>query len=648
MAFIWNSDPNPPIVAPAPVIGPEKISYDQRAVANTVNVSGLVLGTLSYNTANEGFDVIYELPSLNVRNLRAQTLTAVRATINTAFINTATINIATINTANIGTATISNGMMGVHPVQNLQIATKEYVDTLVANSIPLGGNLQLLIIAAGDLLVGVSDNTAERLAVGSNDGSVLIVGGSGNTGLRWTTRAPGATQTHRGLFIGTNYDEFLRNTEIQLVSVDEIVMNTGARFSTGWAGLTASITSNVATSGLGYLDTGVVTDNTCYEIWAVRNSSNGSQGLILHKALDRRVDATIDTTALAGTPRKIRFEHGLGFISCINVAQSFLATKSGPLTGVDLSVSRTGSPVGNCWITLEDNTASGNASGTPLATSRYMNVARLSPDISSPFPRIRFVFDATANVVSGNSYWLVVQGDYPTAHLGVNENYIQVYGTASGISAYPNGLAKNFTSNTNTWVVANTQFNPTGPADLYFRTFVEANNTEVLMPAGYDQKCLLSYTFTDNFMKLKEYRQRDHKMTMTYYNRWVFVYNSGTGVTFPGSGSDNPSSTLIDTRLQVLNLSGYVPPVPCLVTIYNYAAADASIIAVGPLSSTDMAPLTAGALTLVETSVGTLTSNVTGSGDGPTSTGPVLVEQQAFLCRYQSSSGQFYIAAMEY
>lgn len=648
MPFIWNSNPNIPIAVAAPVIGPDKISFDVHVVANTVNVHGLVVGTLSYNTVNEGFDVIYELPSLNTRTLRAQTLTATRATINTATINTATINTATINTANISAATIANGIMGVHPVQNLQIATKEYVDTLVANSVPLGGNIQLLIIAAGDLLVGVSDNTAERLPVGSNDGAVLVVGGTDNTGLRWTTRAPGATQTHRGLFIGTNYDEFLRNNQVQLVTVDEITMDDGVRISTGWTGLTASIASNVATSGVGYLDTGIAEANTCYEVWAIRNSSSGSQGLVLHKALDRHADATIDTTVGAATPRKIRFEHGLGSISCINVAQSFLASKNGPLTSIDLSMSRVGSPVGNVWVTLEANTAAGNASGIPLATSRHMNVARFP---TGSQPRVRFVFDTTANVVSGNSYWAVIDADYPTAHFGANEDYIQVFGTTAAASpgVYPDGLAKNFLSNTNTWVVANSSaFTPPGPTDLYFRTFVEANNTEVLMPAGYDQKCLLSYTFTDFLTRLREYRQRGHKMSMAYYNPWAFVYNGGTGVTFPGSGSNNPSGTLIDTKLQVINLEGYVPPIPCLLTIHHYGAATGSILAFGQLSSTDMTDIGGVATPSVVESVGTVMANVASAGDGPFPTGPILIEQQAFLARMQSIGAQLYIAQLEF
>lgn len=645
MPFIWNTNPNLPPVVPAPVIGPTEVSSEVAVVANTVNVSGLVIGTLSYNTSSVGYDVIYEIPSLNVRTLRAQTLTTAQATINTASINTATINTATINTANISTATISNGIMGVHPVQNLQIATKEYVDTLVANSVPLGGNLQLLIVAAGDLLVGVSDNTAERLPVGTNNRAVLAVGGSGNTGLRWTTRTPGSTQTTRGLFIGTNYDEFLRNNQVQLVSVDEIVMDDGTRVSSGWAGLTASITSNVATLGVGYLDTGTVSANTCYEVWAIRSSSNGAQGLILHKALDRRVEQSFDTTMTAATVRKIRFEHGATQISCVNVAQSFVAAKSGPLTSIDFKVARTGSPVGNCWITLEDDVG-GNASGIPLATSRYMNVARILPGVTTNRSRLRFVFDTTANVVSGNSYWAVVQADYITARAGVNENYIELSGSAAvGPSAYANGLAKNFLSNTNTWVVANSvSFNPTGPQDLYFRTFVEANNTDLVMPTGYDQKCLLSYTFTDYATRLREYRQRGRKMSMTFNNPWAFVYAEGTGFAIPGSGSDNPESVFTSVNIEAVSMNGYVPPVPCLATFHVVGGA-ATPYMFGQLSSMDMGGTAVGPIMFE--SVGALTANGAGSGGGIQTHGPVLVEQLACLMRIISLS-QVYITNVEF
>ena len=643
MAFIWSTDPNYPAEVPAPVIGPDKISYDQHVVANTVNVSGLVLGTLSYNTANEGFDVIYELPSLNVRNLRAQTLTAVRATINTAYINTASINTATINTANISNATISNGMMGVHPVQNLQIATKEYVDTLVANSIPLGGNLQLLIIAAGDLLVGVSDNTAERLPVGTNNGSVLTVGGAGNTGLRWTTGAIGSTSRHQGLYIGTDFEASQRNNRVQLVSVDEITMDDGVRVASGWNGLTANIRSNVATSGVGFLDTGVVRAQTCYEIWAIRNSSNGAQGLILHRSVERFVDVNHRPTTTV--ERRLNFAHGVGSLTCINVAQSFIATNTGPLTGIDLALTSFGNPVGNCWITLEDNNSAGNASGIPLATSRYLSAGRM-PNVttigagSGDTGRIRFPFDTTANVITGNIYHVVCHVDYPVGDPFTNPKYVAVWGT--GGNTYASGIAKSFSANTNTWQIASIT-SPVGPADLFFRTYVESFKTDVLMPTGYDQKTLLSYTSTSGSLGstpsiiLGEYKQRGNKMSMNFVNHWDINYN---GL----SGGGDPETFMI-ARVQALDLRHYVPPVPCFVTfaIINPAAA-AFHTCVGGIDSTDMGGPPSGPH--VTEAKNSISANI--ASGTLMMMGPILAEHQTILMRITSLTITPYVGEVEF
>jgi hypothetical protein len=632
--FIWNSNPNPPPVVPAPVIGPDEVSFDVHVVANTVNVHGLVIGTLSYNTANEGYDVIYELPSLNVRNLHAQTLTAIRATINSAFINTATINNATINTANISSATIANGIMGVHPVQNLQIATKEYVDTLIANSVPQGGNLQLLIIAAGDLLVGIADNTAERLPIGTLDRSVLIAGSDSNTGVRWSTGTRGSISTHRGLYIGTSFDSQLRNTHVELVTVDEVVMDDGTRISSGWNGLTAAITSNVATSGVGYIDTGVVKAQTCYEIWGVRNSSNGAQGLVLHRAIERFVDVSYRPTIVAAF-RKINYALGVGLTTCINAAQSFVSTNTGPFTSIELTMFRVGSPVGNCWVTLEANTG-GNASGVPLSTSRYMDAGRMPTDATGG--RIRFVFDTTANVVSGNSYWGVFHVDYPQAFVG-NENHLSLCGVAT--EAFANGTGKQFSANTNTWQSANAS--APAIADFYIRTFVESFNTDLLMPTGYDQKCLLSYMSTSGNaggfgVVVSEYHQRGTKIETNFHYNWDINYNSAFG------GGANPTDVQTGL-LEVLDMRNYVPPVPCLVTfaVSCYSGVH-TFTCVGALSSTDMGG-TGGTPIVIESS-GQICANIPASSQ--MLFGPVLVEHQSVVLRTHASTTTFWTAEVEY
>jgi len=664
MAFIWDTNPNritPPPILPVPV-GDGEMSYEAKEVANSVNVDPIYgVGTLLWNIAtpdadgdSDGdFDIIYQLPSLNVKDIHVTHLEADNVTVYfNATINTANIGVATINTANIVNATIANGRMGVNPTANLQIATKEYVDALAANSIPLGGNLQLLIQAAGDLLVGVSDNTAARLPIGANNGGVLVADSSQTTGVRWTTRSVGPSATHRGLFIGTAFDEIGRNTSVQIVNVDEIIMDDGLSVRTGWNGLTANILSNVATSGVGFLDTGVVLANTCYEVWAIRSSANGAQGLILHRTLDRLVDANSskDVNGLTVT-RKIRHEYGSSLISCVNLAQSFLSTKSGPLTGFECSIFRTGNPIGNAWVSIQSNTASGNPSGVYLARSRSINVQRIST-VSGPASRIRFIFDTCANVVSGNSYWAVIEGDYPTSHFP-GENHIALFGVTSGVTSYVDGTAKNFLSNTNTWVVANAAgFNPAGPPDLYFRTFVEANNTDLLMPTGYDQKCLLSYVFTDTnptggTPRTREYRQRDHTMTMTYQYSWAALATGGTGFPIPFAGAEQPYATGTSSGLYVLNLAGYVPPVPCLVSFRHYGLSSGALAGYAALETTDLIGGQISSLPMVYSKGGVI-ANLIGSGEGTQTLGPVLVEQQAIMLVINSSSAQIYVAEVEF
>ncbi len=70
MPFIWNDTPNIPAANLPEPTGPTQLSTEAHVVANTVNAGG----TLLYNTAAVGFDVVYELPSLNVDSLSANTL----------------------------------------------------------------------------------------------------------------------------------------------------------------------------------------------------------------------------------------------------------------------------------------------------------------------------------------------------------------------------------------------------------------------------------------------------------------------------------------------------------------------------------------------------------------------------------------------
>jgi len=637
MAFIWTNDPNIPVFIPPPALGPTEVSTEVHVVANTVNVSPL-LCTLSYNTHNIGYDVVCAYPALNVHDLHVTHLNADNLTVKfNATINTANIGSATINTANIVSATIANGIMGVNPTSNLQIATREYVDALMANSVPLGGNLQLLIQAAGDLLVGVSDNTAERLPVGTTEKQVLAAGGSGNTGLHWVG-PQGSTSSHRGLVIGTHWDSVLKNTQIQLISTDEIIMDDGERISAGWAGMLADITSNVATSGPGYLDTGVVLPNTCYEVYAIRNSTTGSQALLLHRALDRNPD--VHFPALAALSKNLFYSYGLNQSVSINVAQKFVSNKSGPFVGIDITIGRVGFPVGNVWVTLEDNNATNNASGIVLATSRKFPAGRVG-DLVNDQVRMRFPFDTSANVVVGNTYWAVVHADYTQGNSQTNLHHLKLFGDSTTV--YALGAAKFFNANTNGWAMVNSAASidgGAGPSNFYFRTFVEANSTAVVMPTGYDQRCLLSYCSTNIRTTLREYHQREYKMSMPYHYTWCYHHNGGLN----SSPADNPgaNNSPVVAFSEAIHMGEMVPPVPCVVWISKYTGlGGAASTGVGDLSVTNLP------VQLPYEGQGSLSLTIGGNQIG--FVGPILIEFNAHINHSGGSTfGALNVATVEF
>lgn len=638
MAFVWTNNPNIPTAIPQPVLGPTEVSTEVHVVANTVNVSP-ILCTLSYNTRNVGYDVICELPSLNVHDLHVSHLNSDNVTVSlNATINTANIGTASINTANIVNATINNGVMGVNPTANLQIATKEYVDALAANSTPLGGNLQLLILAAGDLLVGVSDNTAERLPIGSTDKQVLVAASaSGNTGIHWAGPL-GSTSTHRGMVIGTNYDGALRNNQVVLLQCDEIVMDDGVRVTSGWNGLVV----DTAVSGAGGIDTGTVLPNTCYEVYAIRSSNTGSQALLLHRAKDYHVDAQYAPTVPSS--RNINYSYGSGASVTINVAQKFVAQSNGPFVGIDLTLGRTGAPVGNVWVTLQPNDVTNNASSTVLATSRKVSTGRIG-NLTSDQVRTRFVFDTPANVVTGNTYWAVTQADYTQGNSQTNLNHLKIFGDAAAPGApYSIGAAKFFNANTNGWAFSNSAAavdGAQGPSNYYFRTFVEGNNSSVVMPTGYDQKCLISYCSTTFRSTLREYHQRDYKMSMSFHYTWCYFYNGGLSA----SAAENPgaNNAVAIAYSNVIHCGEFVPPVPCLLWVYKYSALTGTgAIGIGNLSCTEfpVQPL----ITEIE---GSLTDSI-GSSEMKF-IGPILVE----YCAHSNHNGgaptsQLYIAGIEF
>lgn len=147
MPFIWNSSPNIPAANLPQPTGPTQISTEAHVVANTVEAGG----TLRYNTAAVGFDVIYEVPTLNVGNLSVANLQGGVPPL---------LNVSPI-LYNVATGTVSHLSSGVTPgtyggaavVPALVVNVTGHISSLTNTTILLSGD-NLLSNGNGSLFIG--------------------------------------------------------------------------------------------------------------------------------------------------------------------------------------------------------------------------------------------------------------------------------------------------------------------------------------------------------------------------------------------------------------------------------------------------------------------------------------------------------------
>jgi hypothetical protein len=515
--------------------------------------------------------------------------------VNTATISRATINVANIQTANILSANIMYGYVGSDPTSNLGIASKHYVDAAVAN-VPAGGSdLQNIIDAKGDLLVGTGFHAATRLPIGTT-GQILSSDSTANTGLRWITGSN--PQSFNNLFIQTDYHHSVANNAVVLRYADEIIMNDGSRVS-GWQNLVA----DMRVSGAGGLDTGTEGPSHWYEVYAIYNSSNSTRALLLHRATEVTMDQSFTTISDFGiTVRKVSGG------TATKVAQSFIPALAGPLTSLEVEISKTGSPTGLVWLTLEADSG-GFPSGTPLATSRVIDVSRLPTDKA----RVRFLFDTNTNVSLSTTYHLVYQGDYTIS----DTDYTTIWGVSAG--GYVNGRASEFR------VAWFTSSGLSGAGDIYFKTFVRNTPiTDVTMPTGYGQRCLISYVYNDAFSNFKQYIQKNRKMIMGIWADWR-AFTAVTGL------------------IEAADLASFIPPVSCSVQFFLWTAHGSPPIAspIGGVACTDM-PI------VMAPTTGAMSCNVRAQGavSKGVSIGPygyIVVESQTILARMQNVDSRLYV-----
>lgn len=554
MAFTWNPTPSAPARSLPQPVPPGQVTYQVHAVANTVDYGG----TVRYNTANRSYDIVYEFPSLNVNIGIFENGFFESMNVGRAILNVADINQAHINTSAITNATITFAYVTDDPTSNMGIASKAYVDNAVASISGGAGpdHTANLFLATGDLLVGVAPNTANRLAVGS-DGRVLMA--SLNTAFKQTWTSASAVQRAIGVSVGTNQHPAKRYNEIVLKSADSIIMQDGET-TTGWSNLVA----NSQTTGAGGLDaSSALAASTWYEVYAIRNSNTDAKALLLHRMKNRVVSsnwpATIQYHAYLRRGITALTIPGLRYIT--KISQSFVPTISGPLSSIDLKIMRIASPQGNCWITIQPDDGLGNASGTVLCTSESLPVNHLN---LSTHGQVRFVFYNTTNLVAGERYHLVAEGDFSNALADLNDS-ISITGntaplgpgqqvwmpnvgyTSGNLTVMGYGDCRVWNVVTSRWsVAANMSGVGTGPSDLWFGVNLDQNETTLSLPSGYDQYALISYACTNASGNFKAYKQHNRTMSMGFELDWR-AFNATT------------------TGYQPIDLSSGVPPIDCTV-----------------------------------------------------------------------------------
>src|SRR5262249_5963571 len=245
-------------------------------------------------------------------------------------------------------------------------------------------------------------------------------------------QATALRQTFRGLHLRTHPDNTVAKSQIELINLDDVVMDTGARYgSVVRAGTDAPLIADITVSGAGGLDTGSEGASFWYEPWLIGKSSTGLNSdlrLLLHRAKDYFQDQT-NTTA---TDAQGRLRNAA---AVTKLAQSITNGTAGKLEFLDVDLLRSaGLANTNVWFTIEADSA-GSPSGTPLATSDKFDAGRINLTAAG---FIRFPFRTPATLSAATTYWLVFQGDYTIA----GGNYIQWNGTAA--SSYGSGQSKRF------------------------------------------------------------------------------------------------------------------------------------------------------------------------------------------------------------
>lgn len=276
----------------------------------------------------------------------------------------------------------------------------------------------------------------------------------------------------------------------RLVKADSIIMDDGTRLD-NWA-MQFALNSS---TGAGGIDTGSVTNNSWYEIYAIAKE-DGTRNLLLHLAPVISVAGTGGSSTVAHSALRDASARTL-------LAQGVqVAVTTAGIVGVDLVLSRVGTVSGIVYAELRTD-SSGDPSSTILGTTEAVDAAAISL-ASAGSTVVRLIFRTPVSMTSGTQYHLVIQGTYT-----INaSNYIQVGGDTSNSSA--NGVAK--ANNGSTWSTGGV-----GASILDFTLNLwKVTSTSVTMPTGYTKKCLIGYAYHTTGNVFTDFVAHDRVVTTPY------------------------------------------------------------------------------------------------------------------------------------
>lgn len=303
---------------------------------------------------------------------------------------------------------------------------------------------------------------AERLGSGSAGATTMLRGDQ-----TWQPIPTLPAHFAQALHVRTHPDNDVAARKIMLVHADALVMNDGS-IVTGWDQLVADIT----VSGANGLDTGAERPSAWYDVFAIRKSSDGTKGLLLH-------ETPVPSQNQAFTTENSQTALRAGATTNVKLAQSMQVSVAAPLLWVDLKLYRNGTPNGNIWVTLQGDNGTGRPNDSNiLATSDKLNAANVALTTGE---FLRFVFRNPPTLETGVTYHIVLQGDYTPG--GTN---VQWRDNTTG--GYSDGQESTYNGTVWTTVAAR---------DFVFRAFLQIGTATPVMPPGYDQYALVDEVYND-------------------------------------------------------------------------------------------------------------------------------------------------------